>query len=344
MARKSATVAAASPQAPTVAAPSAEPRDFFFRSTDGLRLHVREYGDAVSPFLPVVCLPGLTRTARDFDVLARFLSAHPDRPRRVVAFDLRGRGMSEWDASPDNYTPLTEMTDVLDGMAALGIARAIIVGTSRGGIIAMLMGVARPNALAGVVLNDVGAVLEPLGLARIKSYVGVTPLPDDWSDAVQILKRLHGAQFPALDDDAWLAYARMTWAEKDGKPVSDYDPALARTLDAIDFDRAAPSLWEPFRSLVAIPVLAIRGERSDLLSTGTLQAMAEAHPRMESITIEGHGHAPLLRQPPLLARIADFVAGIDGAGPSADAIVPREPARYSLDKSPDGDGSPSDGD
>src|SRR5690606_28959393 len=170
-------------------------RDFIYHASDGLRLYARDYGDPLQPFLPVVCLPGLTRTARDFEALAAFLAGHPQRPRRVVTFDYRGRGRSARDPDIGNYNPVAEMNDVCDGMAALGIARAIIVGTSRGGIIAMLMGIARPASLAGVVLNDIGPQIEPIGLARIKTYIGRTPLPDDWSDAARILKRLHGPRF-----------------------------------------------------------------------------------------------------------------------------------------------------
>ena len=191
-------------------------RDRFHSSSDGLSLHIAEYGDPSAPWLPVVCLPGLSRSARDFHNLAVHLSTHRHRPRRVLAFDYRGRGLSQWDKDIANYNPLTELTDVLDGMSALGIGRAIVVGTSRGGIIAMMMGVARPHAVAGVVLNDIGPVIEPVGLARIKTYIGRTPAPDDWDDAIHIIKRLHGGQFTALSEAEWMAFARTTYRDEDG--------------------------------------------------------------------------------------------------------------------------------
>ena len=194
------------------------PRDSFYMSSDGLLLHAADYGDVNAPWLPVVCLPGLSRSARDFHPLAVHLSGHRHRPRRVIAFNYRGRGRSAFGNDSTDYNPLTEMSDVLDGMAALGIVRAIIVGTSRGGIIAMLMGVARPNVIAGVVLNDIGPVIEPQGLARIKTYVGRTPAPDDWDDAVGILRRLHGQQFTALSDADWMTFARMTYRDENGRP------------------------------------------------------------------------------------------------------------------------------
>jgi len=288
------------------------PRDLYYASGDGLRLHVAEYGDPISPWLPVICIPGLSRSARDFHALALHLAAHPVRPRRVLAFDLRGRGKSAWDEDIAHYTPLVEMQDVLDGMAALGVDRAVIVGTSRGGLIAMLMGVARPSVIAGIVLNDVGPALEPRGLARLKTYIGRTPSPDDWSDAAHILRRLHGHQFTALDDAAWAAFARMTWRDEDGMPVGDYDPALARTFDGIEFDQPLPTLWREFAALSASPVLAIRGENSDILSLETLERMEREHPRVERLVVAGQGHAPLLMEGAILQRIADFIASAEG--------------------------------
>jgi len=310
---------------------SPEIRDIEYRGSDGLRLHARDYGDRTQPWLPVVCLPGLTRSARDFHDLALFLSTHRHRPRRIVCFDYRGRGASEWDRDIANYNPMTEMNDVLDGMAAAGLSRAVIVGTSRGGIIAMLMGIVRPSVLAGIVLNDIGPVIEPIGLARIKTYVGRTPQPDDWQDAVRILKRLHGGHFTALSEEQWLAFARMTWREEDSHPVSDYDPALGRTFDGVEFDEPVPALWNEFRSLAHIPVMAIRGENSDLLSAGTVAAMAAAHPAFESVTVSGEGHPPLLCNPQLLQRISAFITAIEGSGPPADAVIPKPPSDFSLD-------------
>lgn len=308
-------------------------RDVRYRSFDGLSLHAVDYGPLLSPWLPVVCLPGLSRTARDFDELATFLAAHRNRPRRVVAFDYRGRGGSDRDPDPAHYTPLVEMTDVLDGMAALDIPRAVIVGTSRGGIITMLMGVARPAVIAGAVLNDIGPAIEPIGLARIKSTVGRTPAPDDWDDAVALLKRLYGLQFTDLGDDDWAVFARMTYRDQDGRPAIDYDPALGRTLDGIEFDRPLPALWKEFATLAGVPVLAIRGENSDLLSAATLEEMARLHPGLETITVAGEGHPPLLRHG-LLQRIAAFVAGVEGAAPPPDAITAAARPSFDVDAAP----------
>jgi pimeloyl-ACP methyl ester carboxylesterase len=296
------------PSLPALPAAAPPEREVRYRSSDGLSLFVRDHGDRLSPFLPVVCLAGLSRSSRDFDVLARSLAASPERPRRVLAFDYRGRGQSAWDGSSDNYNPLVEMADVFDGMAALGVPRAAIIGTSRGGIVGMLMAVARPTTVAALVLNDIGPTIEPRGLARIKTYVGRMPAPDDWDDAERILRRLHGAQFAGLSDEDWQVFTRQTFRNDNGRPAGDYDPALARTLDGIEFDKPLPDLWREFRSLAGIPVLAIRGENSDLLSPATLAAMAAVHPRLATITVRGEGHPPLLIRRQLIRQIGEFLA------------------------------------
>lgn len=306
-------------------------RDRFYRSSNGLNLHAVDYGDVNAPWLPVVCLPGLSRTTRDFDSLARHLSQHRHRPRRVVAFDYRGRGRSDWDPDPANYNPLTEMNDILDGMAALGIAKAIFVGTSRGGIISMLVAVARPNVLAGLVLNDLGPVIEPIGLARLKTSIGRTPPPENWDDAVAIQRRLLGSQFPALSDADWIAMARMTYRDVGGSPEVDYDPALARTLDGVELDQPIPDMWSQYEALSNLPVLAIRGSESDILSADTLKKMAETRPHAETVTIDGQGHPPLLIHTPVLQRISVFMTSVEPNGLPADAIIPKPPVDFDLD-------------
>ena len=163
-----------------------------------LRLHARCYGRRSAPALPVVCLPGLARTAADFDALGEALAGDASRPRRVIALDYRGRGQSEYDRDPANYNFQVELADVLAVIAALDAARAIFVGTSRGGILAMLLAAVRPTAIAGCVLNDIGPVIEPKGLMRIKGYVGKLPQPRSFEEGAEILRRLFDAQFPKL--------------------------------------------------------------------------------------------------------------------------------------------------
>src|SRR6266568_5360828 len=179
----------------------------FVSAQDGLRLHVRAYGARTNRALPVVCLPGLARTTADFDTLAAALSSDREHPRPVLALDYRGRGKSDYDRKPANYNLQVELADVLSVLTALGIGRAAFVGTSRGGILTMLLAVARPTAIAGCVLNDIGPVIEPAGLMRIKSYVGKLPQAAGFEDGAHILRRLFGSQFPKLSEDEWLAFA-----------------------------------------------------------------------------------------------------------------------------------------
>jgi pimeloyl-ACP methyl ester carboxylesterase len=307
-------------------------RDVFYTSADGLKLYARDYGDRLSPWLPVVCLAGLTRTSRDFDALAVHLASHRHRPRRVVAFDYRGRGQSEWDPDTAGYNPATEMNDVLDGMAMLGIPRAVVIGTSRGGIIGMLMGVTRPATLAGLVLVDVGPALDQRGLARIKTYVGRTPTPQDWTDAAAIQRRLHGGQFTAWQDADWDDFAHATYAEKYGRPVPDYDAkGLATTFAGVEFDQPVPTLWDEFRALKDVQIQLVYGERSDLLSAATVAEMQSIHPSIQLVKIVNEGHPPRLAGGVLLGKISAFITGVEGAVPPDDAIVPREVPAYDLD-------------
>lgn len=302
-------------------------RSVFTTSQDGLKLHARDYGERHSARLPVVCLAGLTRNATDFHDLAMALSRHRHRPRRVVAIDLRGRGLSDHDRDWRNYDPRVEITDVMDQLAALGVGHAVFVGTSRGGLIAMGLGAARPGLLKGVVLNDIGPVIEAQGLIRIRSYVGKLPPPRSWPEAVDILRRISDARFPALDEDDWMALARGSWVEKDDTLVPSYDTSLFKGLAALDLEAPLPPVWPYFNSLAGLPVLAIRGENSDLLSAATLNAMSAAHPRLEALTVAGQGHAPLLRDAPTIARIVSFVGRVeDGhADQAAPAAVTEEP-------------------
>ncbi len=317
-------------------------REATYTSSDGLKLSARDYGNPLSPWLPVVCLPGFTRDSRDFHELALHLSTHRHRPRRVVAFDYRGRGRSQWASSAESYDLLTEMNDVLDGMAALAITRAVVVGTSRGGLIGMLMGLARPATVAGLVLNDIGPVIETHGLARIKTYVGSAPQPNDWPDAARLLRRIHGASFPAWRDVDWDYYARLTFNDEGDGPLNAYDPKLARSFDGLELDQPLPDMWEEFRALRTIPILSIRGENSDLLSAETVARMGEEHPRVETVTVAGEGHAPLLRYGQLLARVSAFVTAVEGSGGPSDAVIPRDEAHYDLDATADAETAESD--
>jgi len=281
------------------------PRSTFISAQDGLRLHVREYGSSTSPAVPVVCLPGLTRTTADYDMLAPAL-AYGKPERRVVAIDSRGRGRSEYDIDPKNYNLEVELADVVTVLAAIEIERAVFVGSSRGGLLSMLLAAARPTALAGAILHDVGPVIEPKGLARIKSYVGKLPQPGSFAEGAEILRRLFDAQFPKLTADQWLTAARHTWKMEEGRLALTYDVRLVRTLAELDVERPLPPMWNEFDALARIPILVIRGTNSDILSSATVDAMKARHPNLESIEVADQGHVPLL-EGELINHIAAFV-------------------------------------
>ena len=284
-----------------------EPRSVYVSAPDGLRLHARCYGPHASNALTVVCLPGLARTADDFDTLATALAGDPAKLRRVLALDYRGRGLSGYDRNPANYAFHVELADVLAVLTALDGLPAVFIGTSRGGILTMLLASLRPTAIAGVVLNDIGPVVEPKGLMRIKGYVGKLPQPRTFEEGAEILRRLFNAQFPKLTHDDWLTGARRTFKEENGKLVPTYDVNLAKTMEGVDFERPLPALWKEFDALAKVPVMAIRGANSDILSSATLEAMAAHHPNLETLEVADQGHTPLLVEPDVIGRIADFV-------------------------------------
>jgi len=286
---------------------------------DGLRLHTRDYGAKTGRGLPVVCLAGLTRNAVDFHDLALALAGHKSRPRRVLALDYRGRGLSDHDPDWTRYDARIEVGDVMAVLAALGVAEAVFVGTSRGGLVTMGLAAARPALIRGAVLNDIGPVIEPTGLLRIRSYVGKLPTPRDMTDAASMLRQISEARFPGLSDADWLAMAQGTFVEREGRLVTSYDTALMKPLAAIDIESGLPSHWPLFAGLAGLPVLVIRGENSDLLSRETLLAMSEAHPGLLVHIVPGQGHAPLLRDSPTIQRIIGFVEQVeDGRVPASD--------------------------
>jgi pimeloyl-ACP methyl ester carboxylesterase len=288
------------------AGPQHEGRSIFVSAPDGLRLHVREHGAATAPGMPVVCLPGLTRTTADFDDLARALAASKPS-RRVIALDSRGRGRSAYDPNPKNYTPAVELTDLLAVLNVINISQAVFVGSSRGGILTMLLAPIDPEMIAGAVLHDIGPVIESQGVARINSYVGKLRLPQNLQEGAVALRELFGTQFPKLTAAQWLGAAERTWNVQAGKLVQTYDPALAESLADFDVEHPLPPLWNEFDALARVPVLVIRGANSDILSPATIGEMQARHRNLEVIEVADQGHVPLLDTPELIDAIAAFI-------------------------------------
>lgn len=281
------------------------------RAHDGLELFARDYGPRDSGAVPALCLAGLTRNSRDFHELALALSRDARAPRRVLCPDYRGRGRSARDRRWRNYSIPVELADTLDLLVAAGIERAGIVGTSRGGLIAMALAAARPGAVAGVVLNDIGPEISGTGLARIKSYVGSIPEQPDWRSAARFLRRMAGDAFPGRNEEAWLTQARKIFVERDGRIVPDFDPGLARTLDSVDLTRPLPTLWHQFDALAGVPVLVLRGTNSDVLTADAARRMAAHHPDCTLVEVPFAGHAPLLVDDASLRTVAEFFRRLD---------------------------------
>ena len=285
----------------------AEFQDFFYTSADNLRLHARIYGESRAGALPVICLAGLTRNARDFHRLALFLSRDAATRRQVIAFDYRGRGESEYDTNWQNYTIGTELADILAGLDQLGIRRGLFIGTSRGGLITQVLAKIKPGLIVGAVLNDIGPVVEPQGLNIIRRYLATPEAAPSITDAVEHQKKVHGRAFPALSDDDWTAMVDAVFREENGLAVADFDADLVKTLTSADPDQPLPQLWAEFDALAKRPVLAIRGANSMLLSAETLAEMAARSKLVETITVPGQGHAPFLETGELPERIASFM-------------------------------------
>lgn len=282
--------------------------DCYWTSRDGLRLHYRDYpakdgpGSAGRPAL--LCLPGLTRNARDFEALAlRFAGEW-----RVISPEMRGRGDSAYAKDSSTYNPFQYVDDVNHLLDAAGVERYVAIGTSLGGLMTMILAMNAPERIAGAVLNDVGPVLEPAGLARIGGYVGQGRSYPTWMHAARALEEVQGVAHPHYRIDDWLALAkRLMVLSSNGRIVFDYDMKIAEPF-ARPNPAAQPDLWPGIENLAGKPVLLLRGALSDLLSPQTLQRMRAALPGSEAVTLPGVGHAPTLDEPEAVAAIERLLA------------------------------------
>jgi pimeloyl-ACP methyl ester carboxylesterase len=271
-------------------------------SQDGLALYFRDYGDRLAARTPVLCLAGLTRNSADFDELAERLS----RERRVLCPDYRGRGRSAYDPDWRHYDPYVYISDIVHLLAATDVARAVIVGTSMGGLLAMGLAVLRPTLVAGVVLNDIGPDVASPGLARILQYVGVDYPQSDWDAAISFLKELMPNLAPAADDAWWRKHAEATYREgPDGRLHFDWDINLAKPLARQR--EVMPNLWTLYRGLKPVPALAFRGALSDVLSEDVFRRMALEKPDLVCVTVPETGHTPSLSEPQATAALDAFL-------------------------------------
>ena len=279
-----------------------------FQTDDGLRLFARDYSPSLSTLTPLLCLPGLTRNSKDFETIAPWLA----QTRRVIAPDFRGRGLSQFASDPASYRPDIELLDMISLLSFLKIDRVAVVGTSRGGIVGMLMGTFFHDRLAGLFLNDVGPELDSAGLLRIRSYLGVQGEFSSWEMAVANLKS-NNSGFESLTADEWHAYARRVFKPVNGVPGINYDPALLQTFasaEEITAGRVA-DLWEFFGKIGILPVSVVRGEHSDLLSDATVAAMKQQNAGLDATTIPKRGHAPFLDEALAKEALVRWLARVD---------------------------------
>jgi pimeloyl-ACP methyl ester carboxylesterase len=278
-------------------------RDRYFASADGLRLYYRDYPPAAPGRLPVLCLPGLTRNCRDFESTALRLQ----RTRRVLSPDLRGRGRSQYDPNFMNYHPGTYLGDLARLLADAGVGQVVLLGTSLGGILSMLIAATTPQVPSAVILNDVGPEVAPEGLQRIASYVGRHAPVASWQQAATQMRLMYGVAMPDATEADWLAFARRSYSEVNGVPRLDVDSGVGEAVRAAPAG-AAPDLWPVYAALRPLPTLAIRGELSDVLSPAVFDRMLIEKPDLLRLTVARRGHPPLLDEPECVLAIDDFLS------------------------------------
>jgi pimeloyl-ACP methyl ester carboxylesterase len=281
--------------------------DGYWQSADGLRLHYRDYaGGEGRP--PILCIPGLTRNARDFEAVAARLAGD----WRVLVLDLRGRGGSDKAADSATYNPLVYLQDVQLLLARLALHRVVLFGTSLGGLVAIFLANAARVQIAGLLLNDVGPVIEEKGIETIRTYVGRYESWPTWLHAARAMKEAQGGRYPDWDMEQWIAHAkRACRLNASGNIVFDYDMAIAEPLKV----PAPPvDLWPAFDAIAGIPALLVRGALSDILSAATAREMAARDKDLELVTVPRVGHAPTLEEPEAAAGIDRLLARVLRAG------------------------------
>ena len=279
-------------------------RDIVYQSPDGLALYARDYGGNGPALL---CMHGLTRNSADFHDLALHLRGR----FRVISVDQRGRGRSAYDPTVANYRPDVYCADMLALLGQLNLSSVIVIGTSMGALMTMMMAASNPGLFSAAVINDIGPEIDPAGLKRIAGYVGKTAPFENWAAAANVLKAQGPDVFPKYSEAEWMDFARRTCVETDdGRVRFNYDPAIAEPFNSDDTVAAPPDMWPLYEALNNIPVLVIRGATSDILAPETAQKMVATHPNAGLVTIPNIGHAPMLTEPESLAAIDAFLESL----------------------------------
>lgn len=277
--------------------------DFYYQVPDGLTLYARDYPGPDDRAGCVLLMHGLTRNSRDFDVLADRLSGH----FRVLVPEQRGRGRSEWDSQPDRYGIPTYVNDMFELLEAVGEDHVAAVGTSMGGLMAMVMNAMRPGVFTHVVLNDIGPELSKEGLDRISGYVGQGGIISTWEEAVAYNRAINAVAFPSLSDQQWGEFTRQLFGERNGAPFLDYDPAISQAVRSDEGSALPPDLWSVYAQLESQPLMLIRGAISDLLDTDIKDRMIQSVPDLLYLEVADVGHAPMLIDDAVTEALENFL-------------------------------------
>ncbi len=280
----------------------------WFTAADGTKLFARDEGPINGNLTPLLCLAGLTRNSRDFEpIFDRY--AHK---RRVVAIDFRGRGRSAKAVDSSSYRVDVELQDTIGFLTSLGISNVALLGTSRGGIVGLLMAAYAKNFLAGLMLNDIGCELQTDGLLRIKDYVGHPKCHATWDEVAKNIAS--GARgFAHVSHDEWLAMVKRIYIETNAGICPSHDPRLADTLPSEDDIKSGKvgELWSILPALLDIPFALMRGAGSDLLTVATVERMQREAPNLKATTIPNRGHVPFLDEEESIAAIDHWLASVD---------------------------------
>ena len=267
-----------------------------FTTSDGLNIYYEDEGDG----LPILCLPGLTRTTADFDYVAPHLEGN-----RLIRVDYRGRGQSDFDENWQNYNLQTEGRDVLELLAHLGLAKTAILGTSRGGMLGMGLAATARDHLLGVALNDIGPEIDPRGIAFILVYLGRNPASKTYEEAAAALKHVF-SDFEGVSDERWLREAQKNYTQTDDGLQITYDPKLRDATEAMA-SQPPLDLWPFFDALQGLPTACIRGANSQLFTQETLDKMMLRHPEMITAVVPGRGHVPFMDEPEAIEALHTWV-------------------------------------
>lgn len=284
--------------------------DIYFSGQGGISLHARDYKPKKEQGLPVLCLHGLTRNCRDFEPL---IDALPENLGiRFIVPDQRGRGLSAT-AEPQTYSPIVYAQDMWRLMEYLEVEEFLVIGTSMGGIMALLMSAERPSRIRGIAFNDIGPELQQEELNRIVAYLGEDMYVADWEDAVISVKAMQAKNFPDFTDEQWLAFARRMYTKHDNGDLKlDYDENIGIPVRSVASASVPVNMWSMFETTKNAPILVIRGEVSTLFPHETLTKMKEQHPMCVAIEVPNRGHAPILDEPVAVTNIRSWISRCNG--------------------------------